>query len=367
MAISRRLFIQGAAAGFVASNFGLLGCAKAKSSWFVSACSDKAGQHYVAAFDLAGNVINQIALPARGHDAIALPHKPGHAMVFARRPGMFALEVDFVNARVVKQVTPENDSHFYGHGVYWAKHHVILTSENYFSTGEGQIVVRDADSYQQLARYYSGGIGPHEIALMPDNETLVIANGGIKTHPDMPRQKLNLDTMDPNLAYMSLLSGKVLESYQLDNKQLSIRHLDVSQSGKVIAGLQYQGAKTDLVPLVISHSGESQLTPLSAEDSLWRQMNHYTASICVDDDNQLVAVSCPRADLITLWSLADNRFISKHKLADGAGLTKTDQLYASSGKGYLTNEFLLNAAEHEFKTRFTHLKWDNHLTHIQAV
>ncbi len=359
--------MQGAAAGFIASNFGLFGCAKAKNSWFVSACSDKAGQHYVAAFDLAGNIISQIVLPDRGHDAIALPHKPGHALVFARRPGMFALEVDFANAQVVKQLTPDNDSHFYGHGIYWAKHDVILTSENHFSTGEGLIVVRDADSYQELDRYYSGGIGPHEIALMPDNGTLVIANGGIKTHPDLPRKKLNLDTMEPNLAYMSLRSGKVLERYQLENKQLSIRHLDVSHSGKVVAGLQYQGVKTDLLPLVISHAGEDKLSFLSAQDSLWRQMNQYTASVCIDNENQLVAVSCPRADLITLWSLTDNSFISKHKLADGAGLTKTDQLYASSGKGYLTNEFLSVVSEHKITTHFAELKWDNHLTHIQAV
>ena len=365
MNISRRQFIcKAAAAGVMASGIGYLSFANSKSAWLVSACTDNKGQHYVAACDLDGTLISKIKLPARGHDAIALAHKPGRAIIFARRPGKFALEVDFIRGEVIAEINAAEHSHFYGHGVYHRQSHTLLTSENYYKTGEGQIVVRDADNYQELARYSSGGIGPHQIALMPDGETLVVANGGIETHPDFPRKKLNLDSMLPNLAYMSLKSGEILDSYALENKQLSIRHLAVSKQGKVIAGLQYQGAKTDFVPLAIAHQGETSLQFLSAEESLWRQMNQYTASVCIDERQQLAAISCPRADLITYWSLIDNTFLRKEKVADGAGLTYINQLYASSGKGQIKTPLTNNDSQHRTNIIHDNLRWDNHLTFI---
>ena len=46
------------------------------------------------------------------------------------------------------------------------------------------IGVRDAqDGYRQIGELPSDGIGPHEATLMPDGKTLVVANGGIRTHP----------------------------------------------------------------------------------------------------------------------------------------------------------------------------------------
>ena len=38
--------------------------------------------------------------------------------------------------------------------------------------------------------------------LMPDGETFVVANGGIETHPDYGRAELNLETMDPSVAFV---------------------------------------------------------------------------------------------------------------------------------------------------------------------
>ena len=50
----------------------------------------------------------------------------------------------------------------------------------------------------------NGSFGPHEIRLLPQGDTLVVANGGIETHPDSGRSKLNLPTMRPNLAYITI-------------------------------------------------------------------------------------------------------------------------------------------------------------------
>ena len=367
MNISRRQFIcKAAAAGVIASSIGYLSFANSKAAWLVSACTDNKGQHYVAACDLNGTLISKIKLPARGHDAIALAHKPGRAIIFARRPGKYALEVDFIRGEVIAEINAAEHSHFYGHGVYHRQSHTLLTSENYYKTGEGQIVIRDADNYQELARYSSGGVGPHQIALMPDGETLVMANGGIETHPDFPRKKLNLDSMQPNLAYMDLTTGQIDDKFELENKRLSIRHLDVSSQGKVVAGLQYQGVSTDEVPLAISHHGENELSLLKADTDTWRKMKQYTASVCINSKSNTVVITCPKADLLTFWQLDSNTFISSHKLKDGAGATLLDDSFiASTGRGRIISQHD-PLKPYQVRGNFNDLRWDNHMTAILA-
>ena len=332
--------------------------------WFVSCCTDKSDAHYVAAFTQQGALINQLAIPARGHQVIGIPSRPGHALVFARRPGNFLLEVDFTTGTVVKQIESVAGQHFFGHGVVTADNRYLLTSENDYDKGRGLIVIRDLASLEQLDKFDSGGIGPHELRLMPDNKTVVVANGGILTHPSQPRKKLNLDTMEPNLSYLSLADGKVLDSYELENKQLSIRHLDVADNGKVVVGLQYQGARNDSTKLVVSHHGEDSLTSLSAPDSIWRQMNQYTASVAIDSGADKVAVACPRGDMLTFWQLSSGEFLQSHRLSDGAGGTVSDgEFVATNGKGQMFNADLSNKrliAKHAL------LKWDNHLSRISS-
>ena len=45
------------------------------------------------------------------------------------------------------------------------------------------------------------GIGPHQVSWMPDGETLVVANGGIRTEAES-RVEMNLNAMEPSLVLM---------------------------------------------------------------------------------------------------------------------------------------------------------------------
>jgi hypothetical protein len=366
---------------------------EAKPSWLISACSDKKGNFFVAAFNLQGQIISKVALPARGHDVLAIKSKPGHALVFARRPGNFVLEVDFSRGEqgvIVQQIEVSSNQHFYGHGVLVDNDNVLVSTENDYERGKGLIVLRDRHTQKVIEQYDSGGIGPHEIALMPNisvsesmlnsalnsldsprttsaGERIVIANGGIKTHPSQSRKKLNLSTMQPNLAYMELNSGKIVDKYVLENKQLSIRHLDVSAQGKVIAGLQYQGAYTDDVPLVVSHQGEEQLQFLEASNDIWRRLKHYTASVCINSTENYVAITCPKANLLTYWQLDNNQFIASHKLKDNAGLAVVENsIITSTGRGRITRQ-MNPKINYEIKADFKDFRWDNHMTAIESV
>ena len=75
----------------------------------------------------------------------------------------------------------------------------------------------------------------------------MIANGGIDTHPDTGRTKLNIPTMQPNLSYVE--NGTVTEVATLADafNKNSIRHLAVRQNGDVAFGMQWQGDE-DFMP-----------------------------------------------------------------------------------------------------------------------
>jgi hypothetical protein len=368
--VSRRKFLFGlAAAGVIGAvsttPFTLL---SGQKQWLVSGCSDKKGNFFVAAFDLTGKLINKIALPARGHEVIPLKSKPGHALVFARRPGNYVLEVDFVRGEVVNNIAVSGGQHFYGHGALIENDSILLTTENDYKNGKGLVVLRDRQTQQIIEQYDSGGIGPHQLAVMPNSneQQIVIANGGIQTHPEQSRKKLNVDSMQPNLAYMALGTGQIEGKFELKNKQLSIRHLDVSAQGKVVAGLQYQGASTDEVPLAISHHGEDQLSLLKADNNTWRKMKQYTASVCINSKRNTVAITCPKADLLTFWQLDSNEFIASHKLKDGAGATLiANNFIFSTGRGRVVLH-KKPLKPYQVNADFNVLRWDNHMTTISA-
>ena len=79
----------------------------------------------------------------------------------------------------------------------------------------------------------------HQAILLSDGETVAVANGGIATHPDYPREKLNLAQMDPCLTYLRASDGEILQTVRLprDYEKLSIRHLTEVTPGTVwVAG-----------------------------------------------------------------------------------------------------------------------------------
>ena len=99
-------------------------------------------------------------LPARGHDIAQRPHTR-EFVVFARRPGTWAVAVDANHAHEPQIITARADRHFFGHGLFSADGRLLYASENDIETGDGIIGIYDADGRLcahrrvQLRRYRS--------------------------------------------------------------------------------------------------------------------------------------------------------------------------------------------------------------------
>ena len=263
-------------------------------------------------------------------------------------------------------------SHFYGHGVFSADGRTLFATENDYESGQGVVGIYDAsERFQRLGEYRSHGIGPHELILMPDGKTLAIANGGIRTHPEHGRAKLNLDTMAPSLVFADISDGCLLDQAGLPQAQLSIRHLALLVDGRLAIAMQYEGSRKDRVPLIAIHDGATIKT-LEAPEKIQLRMRHYGGSVAVDQAGKLIAVSAPRGNVVTFWNGRDGRYLTSTELQDGCGVAPTDrpeEFMLTGGDGDIRLARPLTDEISQIEVNgLAGTRWDNHLrTHLPPV
>ena len=219
-----------------------------------------------------------------------------------------------------------SDRHFFGHGVFSADGRLLYTTEFDYPNAQGIIGVRDATgSYKQIGEFSAHGMEPHDVAMLADGRTMVIANGGIRTHPDSGADELNLPTMQPSLLYVDVTTGGLLEEHKLDVElhQLSIRHLALAQGDTVVFGCQYRGPEQEHPPLVGFHRRGENPVLAAAPGATQSTLKNYVGSVTADAGGSIVAASAPKGGLITYWDVSSTRFLGTCELIDGCGVAPT--------------------------------------------
>ncbi|MCG8488460.1 MAG: DUF1513 domain-containing protein [Chromatiales bacterium] len=287
--------------------------------------------------------------------------------MFARRPGTRAIEVDLKSGDHRQAFECKSNRHLFGHGCFSPDGKFLFTTEAEIDTGRGLIAVRDANSYELLAEMSSHGIGPHELKLLKDGKTLVVANGGILTHPDTGRKKLNLDSMSSNLCYIDASSGKKLSIHRVTEPKASIRHLDVADDDTVAFAMQFQrsaAAHDRLVPLAASHRLGNSLHLFEAPEAVTMQMHDYIGSVAINNSNRVVGFTSPKGSIALFWNLNNGTFLGYHRLHDVCGIAVTaDEGYfaltSSNGQMRLLDSRTLK--ENRALRQHPDVRWDNHL------
>ena len=334
---------------------------------YLSARTDAGGGYRVSGFAEDGTCLFDLTMPGRGHSFAVRPGG-SDAVHFARRPGRFALVLDLAQGAIARKLQAPAARHFYGHGVFSPDGRLLYATENDFDGERGVIGVYDARAdYRRVGELPSHGIGPHEIALLSDGETLVVANGGIATHPDLPRVKLNLPTMAPLLCYVDRRSGALRRELMFDPAlhRLSIRHLAVGPDDTVAAAMQYKGPAHDRVPLVALQRGAGRLRLLEGPRAVLRAMKNYSGSVCFDPSGRTIAVTAPRGNLVTLWDVGTGGYLSSADVGDGCGVApgaKPGEFLASSGLGDVVVIDTRSGTTRPLAVAgLEAARWDNHL------
>jgi len=330
------------------------------------------GRHEAVMLDAAGHDTQVIALPARGH-SFAIDPARQRAVVFARQAGFFAIAFDLSGRTGPQTIAPAVGRHFYGHGVYIDDGRVLVATESDFDAGRGVLGLYDATPagrYRRIGEYDTGGVGPHEVIVMPDANTLCVANGGILTHPDYGKLPLNLPEMQPSLAYLDASSGALLEQHTLpaDLHRLSIRHLALTAAGHVWFGCQYMGEASDRPPLVGQHRRGQPLQLFTAPDDIQHSLKNYIGSVAADAQGQVIATSSPVGGHIAWWDATSGHCLGTTPLFDGCGVAPAPRsgFLLTSGQGSLASA-MPGGASRTLREPTAGLSWDNHFRAVQSL
>ncbi|MEL6236536.1 MAG: DUF1513 domain-containing protein, partial [Pseudomonadota bacterium] len=325
---------------------------------FLAAAITRTGQTLLCGLDTAGEIVFQHPLAGRGHAAAIHPRRT-EAVAFARRPGNFALVLDCASGAQRAELTAPTGRHFYGHGAFSRDGTRLYTTENAFDAGRGVIGVWDAaGGYRRIGELPSGGIGPHEILRLPGSDILVVANGGIETHPESGRAKLNLPFMRPNLSYLSP-EGHVLDRVEppLAWHKASLRHLAVRGDGLVAVACQWQGDPADAVALLATHRMGGVLAFHPTSETPDRTLDGYAGSIAFSQDGTQIAVTAPRGNRAFLHA-ADGSLLDVIEAEDVCGVAPGPRgpVFTTGGGDVIWQSGLSGQ-----RRSHPDLRWDNHL------
>jgi len=332
----RRAFLKAAGAGFAASLLPQSAEALARTDRvFATATQESPGRYGARVLSETGKLIANVDLPVRGHDVTYSP-QAGRAVVFARRPGTFAVAFDPTGQAAPHTIASVEGRHFFGHGVFSPDGMLLYASENDFENSRGVLGIYDvAGGYKRIGEFQTYGIGPHEVILLPDGETFAIANGGIETHPDYGRAELNLESMDPSLSFVDARDGHLVGQLRLasDLHMLSIRHMVVDAAGRIWFGCQFRGREG--MPQLVGYATlDGDIRLIALPETALASLGGYVGGLAVSGDLETVAVSSPVGGTIICIDASSATPISATVLQSTCGVaTDATGFIATNGLG----------------------------------
>lgn len=364
--MKRRHFLIGSAFTLTGAAAGLAFTLRDRSrhGTLLSAFEDARGDQYVGGVALDSAQVFGAKVPARAHGCAIDPRDAGRVLFFARRPGTMAYELrrDTMSVRTIFE-TPAG-RHLAGHGLFSRNGEFLLTPEHDYENERGVVAVRDTRDFRIVDEIDTRGLDPHEIAWLPDGQSMLVANGGIMTHPRTFRRKLNIPTMDPSLCVIDATTGACREQWRLPDHQLSIRHLSVGRDGVTAIGLQYEGEPANAPGIVALYTPGHGLELLDAPVDQRRQFRAYVASVTISEREGLIAAACPYDKGVACWATADDhRYLGFVTAGESYGVSRLADgtIVASQRDGHA-----FEIDKTPLRSHFLHvnderpIRWDDH-------
>jgi hypothetical protein len=332
----------------------------------LSARDDSDGRHYAVGYHLDGTQAFATEVGQRCHDIIDHPSQP-IALFVARRPGTASYLLDLRDGRLLQTLHTPANRHFYGHAIIHNSGEWLYATENDTTDpGRGLLGVYrfNGPRLQRTGEIATHGIGPHQVAWLPDGETLVVANGGIRTEAES-RVEMNLHAMQPSLVLMRR-DGTLVSREALPQAMNSVRHLAIADDGTILACQQFMGDAQELAPLLAIKRPGQAFAAFAVADAQLQAMAHYTASVAVHSSLRLVALTAPRANRFFIWDLDTAAVRLEAPLADCAGVAAVrDGFVVTSGQGRCRYYDCRPTMPVATPLALPSGGWDNHL-HVMA-
>lgn len=237
------------------------------------------------------------------HSIILLRGKTNNHVALIPKHGSLGMIFNLSTKKVTKSFNSSTGLDFFGHAVSTPDGQYFICGESAKNVKDGTITVRDSRDGRIVQKFLSHGQNPHEMLVMPDGKTLLIANAGPLDF-DSKRDGIERSC----LAFVDLGSGKIVNKLISTVPDVKIAHFSRLNSGRIFVG-GVPGTNKDKVPgRVLTTDGKKDLTQLDVPDSIVKSLVNETLSVVASDDKNLVAVSMPYSNRVLTWQADDLKF-----------------------------------------------------------
>lgn len=235
------------------------------------------------------------------HGVVKNPTDPGR-MLLVEKQRHGGCEVDIEKGEVIQTVKPARGCEFYGHAAFSPDAAYVYTTEYVSEEYTGRISVRDGRTFEVLDHFPSHGEWPHDCFFIDGGRVMVVTNGGGPIGGE-----------EPSVAYIEVATGKLLEKLSFTNPNIRAGHLLLSSKEDLaVACAVRQGfrEKEDQSALCLRPKG-GEWRIMTEPADVCAAMTGETLSLAMHEPSGVVVATNPWADLVTYWSMPEQRFLGK--------------------------------------------------------
>ncbi|HHJ36751.1 MAG TPA: DUF1513 domain-containing protein [Gammaproteobacteria bacterium] len=268
-------------------------------------------QDALIVLNLARQEKRLIETPFLPHEIIIDPGDKYRVLCFKKNAGN-ACEVNLQTQEVTRLFHTENDHLFSGHACFSKEGKKLYTVESAGDKIQGSVVIRDGKTFQRITTFPSLGLKPHDCQITDDN-ILLISNTG----------KSESSFHQPSLIAIDLATEKLTERISLKNKNLDCGHFTKTENGNiVIASAPVAEKEDDKGGVSIRRHGD-KITTMTEPELVIQRMTGEALGIAVDQQRDVAAITHPDANLITFWSIKNNKIIKAFGMENPRGICLT--------------------------------------------
>jgi hypothetical protein len=253
-----------------------------------------------------------LPLPFFGHGLAIDPLNHNRMCLFEKK-GPGACEIDLSVGKMTRTISTLPTRHFYGHGSYSSDGSVVYCTETDLESSQGYVVVRNSKTLQVEGEFPSYGANPHDCQLIEGGKVIAITNGGAAIGHEPA----------PNVAYVDIVTQKLLQKFELDNSHFNTGHLAISKSGDlaVTSAPRLGLPESDLGALSFLRLG--RLETMKAPAEVVAGLRAETLSLCINEATGIVAATSPAGNLLTFWELKSGRLAKSVEINNPRGIAMT--------------------------------------------
>ncbi|MEM7207364.1 MAG: DUF1513 domain-containing protein [Pseudomonadota bacterium] len=255
-----------------------------------------------------------IDIPFLPHGVAFSKQTPNRMAVF-EKIGPGACEVDIKKGEMLRVIEKHPKRFFYGHGAFSSDHNLLFSTETVLDSQQGMIAVRDAKTHELLGEFPTYGDSPHDCRLIDQGSVLLITNGG----------GARGSHKRPSVTYVDVNTQQLLERIEIDNDYLNAGHVARAQNGSIaVVSAPRKGLdETNLGGVSLRHGKANELISMREPQDVIERMRGEALSVSIHEESGIVAVTHPNGNMVTFWSIAENRFLASLDFERPRGVTQS--------------------------------------------